>query len=221
MYQGLANTTLLSKPGTKFLYSDFGMGLLAHLLSLKAGVPYEQLIKEKILDVLGMNDIKINLSKNDVKYRFPVGHLNGSEIETPKIPSVIAGAGGLRSTANDLLKYLSANMGLLHTKLDDSIALQHLIQHPGTLPNPMNYNAYIALGWAILTNFGAETFDHTGSINGWNANVAFIPTKQIGVVSLCSCDLSDVNTSILDFILLNLTGIDGFKTHQEKAHTFP
>ena len=42
-------------------------------------------------------------------------------------------AGAFRSTANDLLKYLSANMGLLHTKLDESIALQHLIQHPSII----------------------------------------------------------------------------------------
>ena len=215
LYQGLANTTLLSEPGTKFLYSDFGMGLLGHILSLKEKVPYEQLVKHRILDVLGMNDTKITLSQNDIKYRFPVGHQNGSEIQTPKIPSVIAGAGGLRSTANDLLKYLSANTGLLHTKLDDSIALQHLIQHPALLPNPMNYSAYIALGWAVLTNFGTETLDHTGSINGWNANVAFIPTKQIGVVSLCSCDLKDVNTGILDFVLLNLTGIDSLTANHK------
>src|SRR4051794_15070609 len=208
LYQGLANTTLLSKPGTKFLYSDFGMGLLGHILSLKEKVPYEQIVKHRILDVLGMNDTKITLSQNDIKYKFPVGHRNGSEIQTPKIPSVIAGAGGLRSTANDLLKYLSTNTGLLHTKLDESIALQHLIQHPGLLPNPMNNSTFIALGWAVLTNFGTETLTHTGSINGWNANVGFIPTKQIGVVSLCSCDLRDVNTGTLDFVLLNLTGID-------------
>jgi len=214
LYQGLANTTLLSEPGTKFLYSDFGMGVLGHI-SLKEGVPYEQLVKSIILDVLGMNDTKITLSQNDNKYRFPVGHKNGSEIQTPKIPSVIAGAGGLRSTVNDLLKYLSANTGLLHTKLDESIALQHLIQHPGLLPNPMNYSTYIALGWAVLTNFGTETLDHTGSINGWNANVAFIPSKQIGVVSLCSCDLKDVNTGTLDFVLLNLTGIDSLTAHHK------
>jgi serine-type D-Ala-D-Ala carboxypeptidase/endopeptidase len=213
LYQGLSNTTLLSEPGTKFLYSDFGMGLLGHILSMKERVPYEQLVKNRILDVLGMNDTKITLSQNDIKYRFPVGHQNGTEIETPKIPDVIAGAGAFRSTTNDLLKYLSANTGLLHTKLDESIALQHLIQHPGILPNPMKYSTYIALGWALLTNFGTEILTHTGSINGWNANIAFIPTKQIGVASLCSCDLTDANTGSLDFVLLHLTGIDRLTAH--------
>ncbi len=88
MYQGLSNTTLLSEPGRKFLYSDFGMGLLGHILSLKAGSPTNSWLKIDFY-VLGMNDTKITLSQNDIKYRFPVGHLNGSEIETPKIPHLL------------------------------------------------------------------------------------------------------------------------------------
>ncbi len=215
MYQGLSNITLSSKPGTKFLYSDFGMGLLGYILSLKAGVPYEQLVKDRILDVIGMNDTKITLSENDIKHKFPIGHLNGSEIETPKVPDVIASAGAFRSTANDLLKYLSANMGLLHTKLDDSIQLQHLIQHSGIIPNPMNYSGYIALGWGVLTNFGTETLTHAGAINGWNSYVGFTPSKQIGVVLLCSCDSKDVDMEILGYMLLHLTEIDSLAAYHK------
>jgi CubicO group peptidase (beta-lactamase class C family) len=64
LYQGLSNITLLSEPGTKFLYSDFGMGLLGHILTLKeGGTPCEKLVKNRILDVLGMNDTKITLRK--------------------------------------------------------------------------------------------------------------------------------------------------------------
>ena len=52
LYQGLSNTTLTREPGSEFQYSSFGIGLLAHILSLKAGLPYEQLVKHRILDVL-------------------------------------------------------------------------------------------------------------------------------------------------------------------------
>jgi CubicO group peptidase (beta-lactamase class C family) len=65
LYQGLSNTKLTREPGTKFQYSSFGIGLLGHILSLKAGVPYEQLVKDRILNVLGMNDTKITLTKRD------------------------------------------------------------------------------------------------------------------------------------------------------------
>ena len=51
MYAALSNFTLTREPGSKFQYSDFGVGLLGYILSLKAGVPYEQLVKDRILVV--------------------------------------------------------------------------------------------------------------------------------------------------------------------------
>ncbi|MGB7637904.1 MAG: serine hydrolase domain-containing protein [Nitrososphaeraceae archaeon] len=221
MYAALSNFTLTREPGSKFQYSDFGLGLLGYILSLKAGVPYEQLVKDRILNVLGMNDTKITLSQDDIKNRFPVGHKGGKEINTPIVPAVIDGAGAFRSTAADMLKYISANLGLIHTKLDGAIQLQHLIRHPAILPNPMNYTAYIALGWGVLTNFGTETITHTGAINGWNANVAFIPTKQIGVVALCSCDSTDAHMGRFDWILLHLTGPESLSGKSETSHIAP
>ena len=120
------------------------------------GIPYEQLVKDRILNVLGMNDTKIAFSQDEINNRFPVGHMGGKEITTPTIPPIIASSGALRSTATDMLKYVSANLGLLHTKLDDAIQLQHLIRHPGINANPMNYSEYLALGWRVLTNFGRD-----------------------------------------------------------------
>ena len=46
------------------------MGLLGHLLSVKVGIPYAHLVKDRILDVLGMNDTKITLSPYEIKNRF-------------------------------------------------------------------------------------------------------------------------------------------------------
>ena len=77
MFAALSNFTLTREPGSKFQYSDFGVGLLGYILSLKTGVPYEQLVKDRILNALGMNDTKITLSQNDIKNRFPVGHQDG------------------------------------------------------------------------------------------------------------------------------------------------
>ena len=80
LYQALSNTKLTREPGSKFQYSSFGIGLLGHILSLKAGIPYNQLVKDRILSVLGMNDTKITLSQSDIMNRFPVGHMGGKEI---------------------------------------------------------------------------------------------------------------------------------------------
>jgi serine-type D-Ala-D-Ala carboxypeptidase/endopeptidase len=105
--------------------------LPGHILSLKAGIPYNQLVRDRILNVLGMNDTKITVSQNDIKNRFPVGHTGGKIISTPTIPTIMAVAGANRSTAGDMLKYISANLRFLHTKLDDAIQLANPVNYSG------------------------------------------------------------------------------------------
>jgi D-alanyl-D-alanine-carboxypeptidase/D-alanyl-D-alanine-endopeptidase len=223
LYQALSNTKLTRAPGSQFQYSSFGIGLIGHILSLKSGVPYQQLVKDRILDVLGMNDTKIALSQNEINNRFPVGHKGGKEITTPTIPKVLADAGAYHSTAPNMLKYISANLGLIHTKLDDAMELQHLIRFGSSISaNPMNYTESVGLGWRVVTNFGTEVIAHTGSINGWNANVAFIPAKQIGVVALCSCDSTDADMGNFSFVSLHLAGPENLSGKSEaKIHTTP
>ena len=223
LYQALSDTKLTREPGAQVQYSSFGIGLLGHILSLKSGgIPYEQLVKDRILDVLGMNDTKIALSQNETNNRFSVGHLGGKEIITPRIPTILADSGAFRSTAPDMLKYVSANLGLIHTKLDDAMQLGHLIRHTSIIANPMNYSEFRGLGWRVLTNFGTETITHTGAINGWNAFAGFIPTKQVGVIAMCSCDSTDADMGSLGFVLLHLTGVENINAKSEpRTHTTP
>lgn len=223
LYQALSDTKLTREPGSQVQYSSFGIGLLGHVLSLKSdGIPYEQLVKDRILDVLGMNDTKIALSQNETNNRFSVGHLGGKEIITPRIPTILADSGAFRSTAPDMLKYVSANLGLIHTKLDDAMQLGHLIRHTSIIANPMNYSEFRGLGWRVLTNFGTETITHTGAINGWNAFAGFIPTEQVGVIAMCSCDSTDADMGSFGFVLLHLTGVENINAKSEpRTHTTP
>jgi serine-type D-Ala-D-Ala carboxypeptidase/endopeptidase len=223
LYQALSDTKLTREPGAQVQYSSFGIGLLGHILSLKSdGITYEQLVKDRILDVLGMNDTKIALSQDEINNRFPVGNMGGKEIITPRIPTILADSGAFRSTAPDMLKYVSANLGLIHTKLDDAMQLGHLIRHSSIIANPMNYSEYRGLGWRVLTNFGTETITHTGAINGWNAFAGFIPTKQLGVIAMCSCDSTDADMGSLGFVLLHLTGVENINAKSEpRTHTTP
>jgi hypothetical protein len=53
-----------------------------------------------------------------------------------------------------------------------------------------------------------------------DANVAFIPAKQIGIVALCSCDSTDAHMGRFDFVLLHLTGQESLSGKSEsKSHT--
>ena len=205
IYSYVSHSSLISEPGVRYNYSNVGMGLLGHVLSLKAGVPYGDLVKDRILNVLGMNSTGIAMNSTQIttplpdilKSRLAKGHIGGREVSLAFLPEAIQPSGGLYSSANDLLKYLAANMGLIHTKINDIFQDTHLIRHEEkTIANSSSTTQsllaiYIGLGWTILTNLGSEVIYHTGAIDGYTSVVGFNPSKQIGLVILCSCDEKD------------------------------
>ena len=92
--------------------------MVGHALSLKTGVPIIQLIEERILNVLGMNSSGIAMNATsisipeNIKSRFAVGHMAGNESKLVFLPEEVQGAGAMYSTVNDLLKYVSSNIGI-------------------------------------------------------------------------------------------------------------
>ena len=101
----------------------------------------------------------------------------------------------MHSTANDLLKYLAANIGLIHTSINDIIQEAHLIRHEYPEALSLHFDSkdnksvsasYVGLGWFIDTNLGTEVIQHSGGIDGYSSFIGFNQTKQEGVVMLCS-----------------------------------
>jgi CubicO group peptidase (beta-lactamase class C family) len=80
----------------------------------------DKVLEHDILDVLGMNDTSFGLSDSQ-KSRLAVGHFTGQELPTLNLSSPIAPGGALYSTVSDMLKFLSANIGLIKTELDDAM----------------------------------------------------------------------------------------------------
>ncbi|HYO06491.1 MAG TPA: serine hydrolase domain-containing protein [Phototrophicaceae bacterium] len=207
-YQGLSNSTLIREPGSKFEYSTFGSGLLGHILTLKSNMStFDELLKHNILDVLGMNDTSISPSDSQ-KSRLAVGHFNGQELTYWNL-TVFEPGGAIHSTVGDMLKFLSANMGLIKTKLDNAMQESHLIRHSTgfVLPNNLqassntnNIGVYVGLGWLITTNYGHEIVWHNGAtVSGYNAYMAFNPTTERGIVILSSAALENIKINDISF----------------------
>jgi serine-type D-Ala-D-Ala carboxypeptidase/endopeptidase len=214
VYNFLSNATLQSEPGAKANYSDFGMGLLGHILSIRAGVPYAQLVKDRILSVLGMDSTGIAMNSTAIilsdtlKSRLAKGHIGGKEVNLEFIPEAIQPAGALHSTANDLLKYLAANIGLIHTSINDILQETHLIRHDYPQapslhfdPNKSLSASYVGLGWFIDTNLGTEVIQHSGGIDGYSSFIGFNPTRKEGLVILCSCESKDMPSPVIESLI--------------------
>jgi CubicO group peptidase (beta-lactamase class C family) len=90
-------------------YSNVGVGLLGHILALRAGMDYETLVRKRILEPLGMKDTSIALTPA-MKARLATGHDEHLDPVMNWDLPVLAGAGALRSTVNDMLIFVAAMM---------------------------------------------------------------------------------------------------------------
>src|SRR5215469_16997978 len=102
LYAFLSGYELTRDIGSQFEYSNLGVGLLGHALSLRAGVGYEAMVKAHVLAPLEMNSTGVVLTPG-MKARLAAGHGPGLEPVPNWDIAALAGAGALRSSANDML----------------------------------------------------------------------------------------------------------------------
>jgi len=171
-------------PGGRFEYSNLGMGLLGYALAKKSGLTYEQLLHKRILDPLGMSDTGITLTPEQKK-RMATGYNPALEPTENWDFDALAGCGALRSTANDMLKFLAANLELTDTPLKAAMSRMRSVRRDtGT------ENLSILLGWQSYKKYDTDIAWHNGSTGGFWSFLGFDPAKKIGVVILCNTYLN-------------------------------
>jgi serine-type D-Ala-D-Ala carboxypeptidase/endopeptidase len=182
LYQFLSSYELPRDRGSdlkdsEFEYSNLGGGLLGHLLAYRAGTDYETLIATRITRPLNMPDTSITLSSS-MKERMATGHNTAMLAPTSNwdLPT-LAGAGALRSSANDMLTFLEAFLGYKETPL--APAMKAMLEVRRTLGK-----ANIGLGWFIFPTDGREIANHDGGTGGFCSYVGYDPKERIGVVVL-------------------------------------
>ncbi len=177
MYDFLSGYQLTRDIGTKYEYSNFGMGLLGHILSLRAKMSYEDLVKTRILKPLKMNDTTITLSPR-LKSRMAQGFdENGDAVSNWDIPT-LAGAGALRSTAKDMAKFIRANLNLQKSGLGSAFAEARKQQREA------GGKMKIGLAWHILPNASGDIVWHNGGTGGFRSFAGFNQTIKKGAVVL-------------------------------------
>ena len=183
LYDFLSTYQLTRDIGSQYEYSNVGVGLLGHALSLRAGMGYEELVRSRICDPLGMADTRVTLTP-DMKSRLAAGH-NAAVGQTANwdLPT-LAGAGALRSTANDMLVFLAASLGYTKsgytgTPLAQAMADEVSIRRPAGAPD-----MEIAYGWHIQTKDGNSIIWHNGGTGGYRSYLGYDPKARTGVVVL-------------------------------------
>lgn len=200
-------------------YSNVGMALLGYILAQQMGTSYEQAVINKVCDPLDLTDTRITLNPKH-KQRLAAPHrANGKPGDNWDIPA-FEGAAALHSTANDLMKFLAANLGIPRTALTDVLQACHDVR-PGRFPRPGylrrlfsrlylhetytgDYEQNMGLGWHIGRLFpdGKQVHWRHGATGGYRAFAGFVKAANVGCVVLANRSLG-----MLD-VILNLTSAD-------------
>jgi len=179
MYAFLSGYRLTRAPGSTYEYSSYGFGLLGNLLARRAGqADYEALLLERITRPLGMDSTRIELTP-EMLSNLATPHSSYSVAASNYDDPTLAGAGQIRSTANDMLTFLAANIGITDTELQPALQLANTPQRPGE----MWTLAYIGLGWN-LPGSGNGIHYHGGGAFGYSSFLAWDSERKIGVVVL-------------------------------------
>lgn len=173
LHAGLARL----EPGGRgrYRYSNLGAGLLGHLLARRAGASYGEAIADRVLAPLGLRDTFVDVPPAEAA-RFPDGHSwpRGRPVRGWGFRA-LAGAGALRSSAGDLLRFLRANLDPPAGNLGDALRLALDVRvHAG----PMS----LGLGWHL--DRGRHW--HDGGTGGATSHLALDRDRRDGVVVLAN-----------------------------------
>jgi serine-type D-Ala-D-Ala carboxypeptidase/endopeptidase len=177
LYEFLSRYHLTRDPGETFEYSNLGVGLLGHVLALATGRSYEDLVRERITAPLEMTHTSIALTPW-MRDHLALGHdPQGKVVGNWDLPT-LAGAGALRSTTLDMLKFLDANLRPRPGTLGRAMILAQHVRAPA------GSGMSIGLNWILAPTGGDTVVWHNGGTGGYRTFVGFIPSRKLGVVVL-------------------------------------
>ena len=197
LYADLPNHTFAHAPGSRFLYSNLGVALLGQGLALRAREPFPDLLRARVTAPLGLVDTHFGEQPASGGRRAQGHDLDLKPVGTSD-DGVLAPAGGLRSTPNDLLRLLELFLtGAGPGELPTAARLMMDVDRPGD-----DANTRMALGWRRTTIHGETYYWSNGSADGARAFMGFNPARRIAVVAIADAasgaGLDDIARKVLD-----------------------
>lgn len=161
----------------RFVYSNYGMGLLAHVLEVVTGDDYESMVREKVLLPLGMHHTAITLSP-ELRATLAQGY-NAKGLPTRAWTfAALGGAGAYSSTTEDLTTFIQASLA------ESGLASQLLLKM-----NKRQFKGDTGTGWiqpSYIDRFvgNHSVVWHNGMVGGYASYLAIDKKAGTGIVVL-------------------------------------
>lgn len=180
--------------GTHYLYSNLGFGLIGYALENFEHKTYEEVIKDDILAPLEMWSTMIEVPY-DLMANYAQGYAR-DDLPIRQLPiSVWPASGALRSTIEDMLKFLKANLSIAGP---EKLLYAMQIAHRGYFT--VNEKLTMGLGWQRVHIKDRLIIDKNGGSSGFSSYIGMIPEKKIGIVFLTN--KAKINSTYFGRLLL-------------------
>ncbi|HEY7335603.1 MAG TPA: serine hydrolase [Bryobacteraceae bacterium] len=220
LYAFLSSYKLTRDIGAKYEYSNVGAALLGVALARRIGTDYKTLVRTRILEPLGMMDSGFGLPADDSRRMAKGYRFSPSGIEpTPNwTMGAYEAAGAMRSTANDILNFLSGALGYAPNPLSKDMAAMLEVLRPAGVDG-FGDRRQVGLGWHVLSLrscFFVCASEETrlviqdGRTSGYDSFAGYDPDARIGVVVLSNAGygagVADIGLHLLNSKLPLLSG---------------
>lgn len=187
------------EPGSKYEYSNLAVGLLGYVLTRQNGcASYGELLRRQITGPLQMHDTAVELSPALRERLAPPHDGDGGPAHTWDL-AMLAGAGGIRSSMHDMLKFVRLQLAPGDSPLAKGVALAQQKRHDGA------NGIALGLGWHFARD--GVTRWHNGQTGGYHGWLGVVPGKARAVCVLTNTASGDVDVPA-ERILQHLFGIE-------------
>ena len=190
----MATIAQVTPLGATVSYNNASLALAGLVLEKVLGKPYERVIRETLLDPLGM-DRSLFAAKQVMTYRFANGHHRSQEGEITVTRPWDTGRygapmGGMASNVGDQLAWARFHMGDGSapdgTTILDERLLRQMQEPTATCPGSAIGDA-VGISWLLREADGARVVAHGGDTTGQHSTFDMVPDRRFAITSLTNC----------------------------------
>lgn len=205
-----------------YAYNNLMFVIAGEVIHAITGKPYENFIRERIFQPLGMTETRITQIGLSEDENVAAHHSRGWRLEgtlTPIPPTrdeTWAAAAGIKSNLVDLTKWVSAHLNGSNRVWSERAEWD--LQSPQTIINiPRNvsvsalsalrpdFSAY-GLGFQLRDYKGRKIVSHGGALTGMLTTIYMMPEEKLGIVVLTNQEESGAMSSIVWHVIEHYLG---------------
>jgi CubicO group peptidase (beta-lactamase class C family) len=208
---GMAKPT--AKLGEKFQYQNIMYTAAGEAVARANNTTWDKVIAERIFKPLAMKasvttDAAMQRSSDfSYGYEYKATTKQTRRLPMREIPAA-APAGAINSNARDMAQWLRLMLGggvFEGKRLVSEKGFHELVTEQINVAGTVAYG----LGWFLRQWDGHQVIEHGGNIDGYNAQVGFMPDQRLGFVLLTNVTASPLVSFTMETVWSNLVGRPG------------